>query len=134
MTTALSTQLAARFEDAVAYTREALADQGFGVLTEIDVKAALKTKLDVDVEDYLILGACDLVLAHRAISVDRQIGMLLPYNVLVRTDSADPGTVIIEAMDPGILLKVTGEPALIMIASEVTEKLGAAIAWLAGHG
>lgn len=134
MTIALSTELAARFEDAVAYTREALAEQGFGVLTEIDVRATLQTKLGVDVEDYLILGACNPALAYRAISVDRQVGALLPCNVLVRTDPADPGTVVVEAMDPGILIKVTGEPTLIMIAAEVTERLGAAIASLAGHG
>jgi uncharacterized protein (DUF302 family) len=69
--------------------------------------------------------------AHRAISVDREIGLLLPCNVVVRADPDDPGTVIVEAMDPGILVEVTGEPALIAIADEVTEKLGAAIASLA---
>jgi uncharacterized protein (DUF302 family) len=131
MSIPLATKLTTRFEDAVARTREALAQHGFGVLTEIDVKATVKTKLGVDMEDYLILGACNPALAHRAISADREIGLLLPCNVLVRADTSNPGTVIVEAMDPGILIEVTGEPALITIAAEVTEKVQAAMASLA---
>ena len=127
----LSTHLATRFDDAVARTREALAQNGFGVLTEINIKATLNAKLGVDIEDYLILGACNPELAYRAISLDREIGLLLPCNVLVRADPDDPGTVIVEAMDPSILVEVTGEPALMAIADEVTAKLGAAIASLA---
>jgi uncharacterized protein (DUF302 family) len=124
----LSTHLSTGFDDAVARTREALAQQGFGVLTEINIKATLKAKLGVDIEDYLILGACNPELAYRAISVDREIGLLLPCNVLLRNDPDDQGTVIVEAMDPGLLLEVTGEPALLAIADQVTAKLGAAIA------
>ncbi len=131
MSLALSTKLATRFEDAAVRTREALAKQGFGVLTEIDVKATLKAKLSVDMEDYLILGACNPVLAHRAINIDREIGLLLPCNVLVRADPGDPDTVIVEAMNPGMLIAVTGEPALKAIADEVTAKLCAAIDSLA---
>ena len=97
---ALSTTMSTSFDDAVARTREALAEQGFGVLTEIDVKATLKAKLGEDMEDYLILGACNPPLAHRAVNIDRQIGLLLPCNVVVRTDPTDAGTVRIEAMDP----------------------------------
>ena len=130
MSAALSTNLASRFDDAVARTREALTQHGFGVLTEIDVRARLQAQLGVDMENYLILGACNPALAYRAISVDREIGLLLPCNVLVRADPGDPGTVIVEAMDPGILVEVTGEPALITIAAEVTENLCAAIASL----
>ncbi|MGZ4513391.1 MAG: DUF302 domain-containing protein [Mycobacterium sp.] len=130
MSAALSTNLASRFDDAVARTREALTQHGFGVLTEIDVRARLQAQLGVDMESYLILGACNPALAYRAISVDREIGLLLPCNVLVRADPGDPGTVIVEAMDPGILVEVTGEPALITIAAEVTENLCAAIASL----
>jgi uncharacterized protein (DUF302 family) len=126
----LSTHVATRFEDAVARTREALVQQGFGVLTEINIKATLNAKLGVDIEDYLILGACNPELAYRAISVDREIGLVLPCNVLVRADPDDSGTVIVEAMDPGILVEVSGEPALMAIADEVTAKLGAAIASL----
>jgi uncharacterized protein (DUF302 family) len=129
---ALTTHVATRFEDAVARTRAALVQRGFGVLTEINIKSTLKAKLGVDMEDYLILGACNPELAYRAISVDREIGLLLPCNVVVRADPEDPGTVIVEAMDPGILVEVTREPALIAIAGEVTAKLGAAIASLAG--
>jgi uncharacterized protein (DUF302 family) len=127
---ALSTRVATRFEEAVARTREALLEKGFGVLTEINIAATLKAKLGVDVEDYLILGACNPELAYRAISVDREIGLLLPCNVLLRADPDDQGTVIVEAMDPSILVEVTGEPALMAIADEVTAKLGAAIASL----
>jgi uncharacterized protein (DUF302 family) len=134
MSITLSTRLATRFEDGVACTREALTQQGFGVLTEIDIKATLKTKLGVDLENYLILGACNPALAYRAIGVDRQIGVLLPCNVSVRADPGEPDTVIVEAMDPGILVKVTGDSALIAIADEVTERLAAVIASLAGRG
>lgn len=126
----LSTRVAARFDDAADRTREALAQNGFGVLTEIDVRAKVRLQLGVEMEDYLILGACDPAVAYRAISVDREIGLLLPCSVLVRADPGDPGTVIVEAMDPGLLVEVTGEPALISIVAEITESLRAAIASL----
>ena len=127
MDIALSTELRTSFDDAVAHTRAALAEQGFGVLTEIDVKATLKAKLGHDMEDYLILGACNPLLAHRAVEVDRQIGVLLPCNVVVRTDPDHAGTVLVEAMDPGLLVEVTGEPELRPVAEEVTGRLQAAI-------
>ncbi|MCV7282154.1 DUF302 domain-containing protein [Mycolicibacterium flavescens] len=127
MSIALATHLRASFDDAVALTREALADQGFGVLTEIDVKATLKNKLDEDMENYLILGACNPPLAHRAIDVQRQIGLLLPCNVVVRTDPGDPETTLVEAMNPQLLVDVTEEPGLKPIADEVGSKLKAAI-------
>jgi len=127
MDIALSTTLHTSFDDAVARTREALAEQGFGVLTEIDVKATLKTKLGEDIEDYLILGACNPPLAHRAIEVDRQIGLLLPCNVVVRSDPDHADVIQVEAMNPQLLVDVTGEPALNPIAEEVTGKLQAAL-------
>jgi len=127
MTIALSTTLHTSFADAVAHTRDALAQQGFGVLTEIDMKATLKAKLGEDMEDYLILGACNPPLAHRAVNTDRQIGLLLPCNVVVRADRDDNNSVIVEAMNPQILVEVTGEPALRDIADEVTTKMQAAI-------
>ncbi len=127
MNLGISTSLETSFEDAVARTRQALAEQGFGVLTEIDVKATLKAKLGHDMEDYLILGACNPPLAHRAIEANPQIGMLLPCNVVVRTDPDQTGTILVEAMNPGLLVEVTGEPALRPIAEEVTAKLQAAI-------
>ncbi|OBG82595.1 DUF302 domain-containing protein [Mycobacterium sp. E3305] len=130
MDAGLSIRLASGFDEAVARTREALARQGFSVLTEIDVRARLQAQLGVELEDYLILGACNPELAYRAINVDREIGLLLPCNMLVRADPGDAGSVIVEAMDPGLLVEVTGEPALVTIAAEVTENLRAAIASL----
>jgi uncharacterized protein (DUF302 family) len=127
MDIALSTTLHTSFDDAVTRTREALAEQGFGVLTEIDVKATLKAKLGHDMEEYLILGACNPPLAHRSIDVDRQIGLLLPCNVVVRSDPDHAGAILIEAMNPQLLVDVTGEPRLNPIAEEVTGKLQAAI-------
>lgn len=132
MTIAISTSLQSTFTDAVARTRDALAAQGFGILTEIDMKATLKAKLDEDMEDYLILGACNPPLAHRAVTVDRQIGLLLPCNVVVRTDPADGDRVLIEAMNPQLLVQVTGEPELQAVADEVTTKLAVAIDALGG--
>jgi len=127
MSIALSTTLHTSFDDAVERTRQALAEQGFGVLTEIDMKATLKAKLGEEMEDYLILGACNPPLAHRAVNVDRQIGLLLPCNVVVRAHPDDADTVLVEAMDPQVLVEVTGEPELSDVADEVTTKLQAAI-------
>ena len=131
MDIALSTTLHTTFDDAVVRTREALAQQGFGVLTEIDMKATLKAKLGEDMEDYLILGACNPPLAHEAVDVDRQIGVLLPCNVVVRSDLANDGAVIVEAMNPQVLVEVTGDPGLKGIADRVTAKMQAAIDQLA---
>ena len=127
MSLAISTRLRASFSDAVEMTRKALADQGFGVLTEIDVKATLKEKLGEDMEDYLILGACNPPLAHRAVNVDRKIGLLLPCNVVVRSDPADDGAVIVDAMDPQIMVQVADEPGLREVADDAAAKLHAAI-------
>ncbi|WP_433762269.1 DUF302 domain-containing protein [Nocardia sp. CA-135398] len=112
------------FADTVAAVREALAEQGFGVLTEIDVRATLRAKLDIEMEDYLILGACNPMLAHRAIGIHRQIGLLLPCNVVVRTDN---GATIVEAIDPDILVANTQQPALQPIAQEARAGLAAAL-------
>ena len=127
MTLAMSTSLRASFEDAVEMTRKALSDQGFGVLTEIDVKATLKAKLDEDMEEYLILGACNPALAHRAVDVDRQIGLLLPCNLVVRSDPNRDGVVIVDAMDPEIMVQVADQPGLRAVADDAAGKLRAAI-------
>ena len=127
MSYALSTKLHTTFEDAVERTRKALADQGFGVLTEIDMKATLKAKLGEDMEDYLILGACNPPLAHRAVNVDRQIGLLLPCNVVVRADTADEGTVIVDAMDPQVMVQVSDHSELSDVADDAAAKLQSAI-------
>ena len=129
MTTGLSTKLNSTFEGAVERTTRALADQGFGVLTTIDVKSTLKQKLGEDMEDYRILGACNPTLAHRALDVDRQLGQLLPCNVVVRTDPESHGdTVLVEAADPQMMIQFSGSPeALQAIADEAAAKLQAAI-------
>jgi len=97
------------------------------VLTEIDVKATLKAKLGEEIEDYLILGTCNPSLAHRAIDIDRQIGLLLPCNVVVRTDPAAKGMVIDDAMDPQVMVQVADEPKLRAVADEAAIMLRAAI-------
>ncbi|MFH5210040.1 DUF302 domain-containing protein [Antrihabitans sp. NCIMB 15449] len=136
MNIALSTQLDnTDFDTAVADTKAALSEQGFGVLTEIDMQATLKAKLGEDMERYLILGACNPTLAHRAVGVMPQIGLLLPCNVVVRADISTPGStsIIVEAMNPQIMVEVTGEPELAAVANEATAKLRAAIGALGGR-
>jgi len=127
MALALSTTLHTGFDEAIERTRDALSEQGFGILTEIDMRATLKTKLDVEMEDYLILGACNPALAHRAVDIDRQIGVLLPCNVVVRRDPADTETIVIEAMDPALMVQVTGEPELGAVAANASARLDAAL-------
>jgi uncharacterized protein (DUF302 family) len=123
------------FDDAVEKTKAALSEQGFGVLTEIDVQATMQEKLGEQMERYLILGACNPTLAHRAVGVMRQIGLLLPCNVVVRADMSSPesAAVIVEAMNPQIMVEVTGEHALEDVAGEAAVKLRAAIAALGGR-
>ncbi|PRX45939.1 uncharacterized protein DUF302 [Prauserella shujinwangii] len=120
----ITTRLPVPFTEAVERTREALREQGFGVLTEIDVQATLREKLGEDVEDYLILGACNPPLAHRALGADRRIGLLLPCNVVVRTDE---GETVVEALHPDLMAQVTGNPDLEPVAREATERLRAAL-------
>lgn len=119
----------APFAEAVGQVRRALSEQGFGVLTEIDVQATLRAKLGEEMEDYLILGACNPPLAHRALAQDRQIGLLLPCNVVVRTSGSQT---VIEALDPMTMVEVTGEDSLLPVAREAASRLRAALASLAG--
>jgi uncharacterized protein (DUF302 family) len=112
------------FAEAVARVRQALKDQGFGVLTEIDVRATLRDKLGQDIEDYLILGACNPPLAHRALEADRKIGLLLPCNVVVRTAGDQT---LIEALNPQIMAEVASQPSLKPVADEATSKIRAAL-------
>ncbi|GGC68104.1 DUF302 domain-containing protein [Hoyosella rhizosphaerae] len=128
----IATELTTTFDDAVEKTRTALADQGFGILTEIDVKATLKTKIDKDIENYLILGACNPPLAHRAVTADPQIGLLLPCNVVVRDHRDKPGTIVVEAMNPDVMVAVTGKAELESVACDAGIKLRAAIDALGG--
>jgi uncharacterized protein (DUF302 family) len=109
------------FEQAVGRATEALAAEGFGVLTEIDVAATLHKKLGVTVPPYRILGACNPQFAHRALETDPRIGALLPCNVVVREDSA--GAVHVEFMDPDAVLGLVGRPEIGPIAAEVRGRL-----------
>lgn len=126
----LTARLDAPFPTAVEKTRQALRDQGFGVLTEIDVRATLREKIGEEMEDYLILGACNPRLAHRALGVDRQVGLLLPCNVVVRTEA---GQSVVEAIDPATMMNVTAEPGLTPVADEAGRLLRAAIDTLAAR-
>lgn len=117
------------YDVAVERTREALAKEGFGVLTEIDVKATLKKKLDVDVLPYVILGACNPSLAHRALAAERDIGLLLPCNVIVYA-AEEPGRSVVAAMDPLEALALTGNDSVRPIAEEARQRLERAIATL----
>jgi uncharacterized protein (DUF302 family) len=122
---AITRTLPVPFADAVERTRTALAGHGFGVLTEIDVAATMKAKLDVDVPQQLILGACNPPLAHRALQLEESIGVLLPCNVVVR--AAGPSTTLVEAIDPSFLVTATGNPGLEPVAAEVSAKLMAVL-------
>jgi uncharacterized protein (DUF302 family) len=119
------------FATAVSRVREALAEQGFGILTEIDVTATLKAKLDHDMEDYVILGACNPPLAHRALEVDRTIGLLLPCNVVVRRDGDHTA---VQALDPNTMVTLAELDALRPVAEEATRRLDAALASLTTPG
>ena len=91
------------------------------------MRATLKAKLGHDMEDYLILGACNPALAQRAVDIDRRIGLLLPCNVVVRTGSSEDSTVVVKAMNPHLLVQATGEQALHAVADDASARLRAAI-------
>lgn len=120
----MTTRVRAPFAQTVERVRAALTDQGFGVLTEIDVRATLHDKLGEEMEDYLILGACNPPLAHRALEADRRIGLLLPCNVVVR---ADGDQTVVEALNPQVMVGVSGQAALEPVADEATRRLAAAL-------
>ncbi|MFJ8141544.1 DUF302 domain-containing protein [Streptomyces sp. NPDC096013] len=127
MSYARTVSLTSDFATTVDAVREALAAQGFGVLTEIDVRATLKAKLGHEMEDYLILGACNPPLAHRAIEADRTIGLLLPCNVVVRREGDHT---LVQALDPNTMVTLTGLPALQPVAQEAAARLDDALASL----
>lgn len=115
------------YDETVAAVREHLAEAGFGVLTEIDIKATLKAKLDVDVAPQVILGACRPQLAHQALEAEPSIAAMLPCNVVVR--STPEGTVV-EAFDPSVMMSFAGEAAgdtLRSVAAEARERLEGAL-------
>ncbi len=126
---ALTTTLSVPVDTAVTMTRAALADQGFGILTEIDLAATLREKIDVDIPPHLILGACRPPLAHEAVTAEPSIGLLLPCNVVVRSDGED---VVVEAMDPATMVQLTGNAALAPVADDARARLVAALSSLGG--
>lgn len=121
-------KLSLSYDEAVPKVKEAFKAKGFGTLTEIDVRATLKEKLNHDMEPYLIIGACNPDLAHQAIEAERQIGLLLPCNVVVRQD--DDG-VVVDALDASIIASVAANPALEPIAAEAARLIGEALDLLA---
>lgn len=109
------------FDEAVARTREALAEHGFGIVSEIDLAATFKEKLGIDHEPYLILGACNPGFARQAVDFEPSIGVLLPCNVVVR--QAEDSRVMIDFMDPSVMLDLVGEKGVHDIAEEVRTRL-----------
>ncbi len=110
------------YEQAVERVTAALKEQGFGVLTEIDVKATMKKKLDVDTRKYVILGACNPPLAYQALEAEPDIGLLLPCNVIVYEDEASGGSVV-SIVNPMAMMQVTGNPALNDVAEQADSRL-----------
>ena len=111
--------------------REALAEEGFGILTEIDVAVTLKNKLDLDVAPYRILGACNPQLAHQALSVEQDIGLLLPCNVVIYESGSGS---IIQVLDPDLMADLTGNPEVQVIADDARGRLKRALANVQGVG
>lgn len=115
-------RLALPYEDAIEKVTAALKTEGFGVLTQIDVKATLKQKLDVDFRRYIILGACNPSLAHRAFSTELEIGLLLPCNVVVYEDESGAGS-IVSIIDPIMMLGIGINPGLSAVGEEASARL-----------
>ena len=113
------------YEQAREKVKEAFQAQGFGTLTEIDVRATLKEKLGQDMEPYVILGACNPQLAHRALDIERDIGLLLPCNVVVR--AAQDATTLVQALDPQVMVAVPERDELQPIADEAGRRIQAAL-------
>ena len=125
MAYALTTTVDDTFEHTLAATRQALADQGFGVLTEIDLSVTLKAKIDVDIAPQVILGACRPPLAYAAVLAEPSIGLLLPCNVVVR--SLGENRTLVEAMDPAVMVRLTENQGLAAVAADARTRLTAAL-------
>ena len=120
--------LTGAFDDAVAAVKEALAAEGFGTLTEIDLQATFRAKIDHEIDPYVIIGACNPQLASRALAVEPQMGVLLPCNVVVRR-GAD-GDIVVEAADPGLMATITGNDEVEAVAEEARQRINRALARL----
>ncbi len=120
----------ASYDDALASTKAALKEQGFGVLTEIDVRSTLKEKLGAEFRRYDIIGACNPPLAHKALETEIEIGLLLPCNVVVYEE--DGGGCVVAALDPEDMMGFTGNEALKPVAVEARARLERALANVAG--
>jgi uncharacterized protein (DUF302 family) len=121
----LSRTVPLEFDTAVSKVKEALAHEGFGVLTEIDVQATLKAKIGADLRGYRILGACNPALAYQGLQLEDKLGVLLPCNVIVR--QAAPGRVEVAAIDPVTSMERTGNAQLASMAAEVRDRLRRAV-------
>jgi uncharacterized protein (DUF302 family) len=117
----IRTTVKTSYEDTIARVTDALKQEGFGILTQIDVKDTLKRKLNVDFPKYLILGACNPLLAHKALSSETEIGLLLPCNVIVY--EGKDGKTVVAAQDPDAALGIVGNPAVAPVAKEARERL-----------
>lgn len=125
MSYAITATVARPFAEVLTDTRQALTDVGFGVLTEIDLQHTLKAKLDVEVLPQVILGACRPPLAYSALQAEPSIGLLLPCNVAVR--ALDGATTVVEAMDPQIMVSLTGNDGLTAVAADARARLTSAL-------
>jgi uncharacterized protein (DUF302 family) len=118
------------FQDAIARVKDAFGVQGFGTLTEIDVQATLKQKLGLDTDPYVILGTCNPQLAHQALQIEPEIGLLLPCNVVVRRQTA---TTLVHALNPQVMVQVPQRPELQPLADEANRRIRAALDSLTAH-
>jgi len=122
---AIRTTVKGSYEETIPRVTDALKQEGFGILTQIDVKETLKKKLNIDFAKYVILGACNPPLAHKALSSETEIGLLLPCNVIVYEDK--DGQTVVAAQDPDAALGIVGNPALVPVAKEARERLARVI-------
>jgi uncharacterized protein (DUF302 family) len=118
------------FQDAVARAKDAFGAQGFGTLTEIDVQATLNERLGLGTDPYVILGTCNPQLAHQALQLEPEIGLLLPCNVVVRRHA---GTTLVHALDPQVMVQVPQRPELQPLADEANRRIRAALDSLTAH-